>query len=163
MDKEQIYFFIFSLRHTKNHKFSENLIIIKNNSSFKIKKKNLNYFFLRNSDRVSTICDFLNMQPQEKKVLMKPEAEVYKRIKKLGEGSFGKVYLVRCLKSNTLYALKQIDMNDKSPEEVKKTFSEAKILESLKHPNIVNFHEVYKTKKGRLCIVMDYADGLLIK
>ena len=26
-------------------------------------------------------------------------------------------------------------------------------------PNIVRFKEVYKTKKGKLCIVMDYADG----
>ena len=36
---------------------------------------------------------------------------------------------------------------------------EAKILEVLNHPNIVRFMEVYKTKKGKLCIVMDYADG----
>lgn len=36
---------------------------------------------------------------------------------------------------------------------------EAKILEVLNHPNIIHFKEVYKTKKGQLCIVMDYADG----
>lgn len=36
---------------------------------------------------------------------------------------------------------------------------EAKILEVLNHPNIVRFREVYKTKKGKLCIVMDFADG----
>lgn len=29
----------------------------------------------------------------------------------------------------------------------------------LNHPNIIRFKEVYKTKKGQLCIVMDYADG----
>jgi NIMA (never in mitosis gene a)-related kinase len=28
-----------------------------------------------------------------------------------------------------------------------------------RHPNIVRFKEVYKTKNGRLCIVMEYADG----
>jgi len=39
---------------------------------------------------------------------------------------------------------------------------EAKILEFLSHPNIVKFREVYKTKKGRLCIVMEYADGNFI-
>ena len=33
------------------------------------------------------------------------------------------------------------------------------MLEALSHPNIVRFIEVYKTKKGKLCIVMDYADG----
>ena len=29
----------------------------------------------------------------------------------------------------------------------------------LDHPNIIRAHEVYKTKSGKLCIVMDYADG----
>lgn len=44
-------------------------------------------------------------------------------------------------------------------DERKETIKEARILEALRHPNIVKFREVYKTKKGRLCIVMDYADG----
>jgi len=43
--------------------------------------------------------------------------------------------------------------------ERRETLREAKILEVLQHPNIVRFREVYKTKKGKLCIVMDYADG----
>lgn len=47
-------------------------------------------------------------------------------------------------------------MSEKEKEE---TLKEAKILEVLKHPNIIRFREVYKTKKGKLCIVMDYADG----
>jgi len=46
-----------------------------------------------------------------------------------------------------------------SEEERRETLFEAKILEVLNHPNIVRFREVYKTKKGKLCIVMDYADG----
>lgn len=49
-----------------------------------------------------------------------------------------------------------------SEEERKETLKEAKILEALNHPNIVKFKEVYKTKKGRLCIVMEYADGINI-
>jgi serine/threonine protein kinase len=44
-------------------------------------------------------------------------------------------------------------------EEKQETLREAKILEVLNHPNIIRFKEVYKTKKGQLCIVMDYADG----
>lgn len=46
-----------------------------------------------------------------------------------------------------------------SEEERKETLREAKILEVLNHPNITRFREVYKTKKGKLCIVMDYCDG----
>ena len=46
-----------------------------------------------------------------------------------------------------------------STQERNDTLKEAKILEAFKHPNIIKFREVYKTKKGKLCIVMDYADG----
>ena len=46
-----------------------------------------------------------------------------------------------------------------SEEERRDTLKEAKILELLSHPNIVRFREVYKTMKGKLCIVMDYADA----
>lgn len=46
-----------------------------------------------------------------------------------------------------------------SEEEKKETLDEAKIMENLSHPNIIHFREVYKTKRGKLCIVMDYADG----
>lgn len=46
-----------------------------------------------------------------------------------------------------------------SEREKDETVKEAQILEALNHPNIVTFREVYKTKKGHLCIVMDFADG----
>ena len=46
-----------------------------------------------------------------------------------------------------------------SDNEKKETLQEAKILEQLKHPNIVRFKEVFLTKKQKLCIVMEYADG----
>jgi len=88
------------------------------------------------------------------------EYEIYRRIKLLGEGAFGKAYLVECLKDNSLCVIKQVDLNKMPEHERRDTIKEAKILEALKHPNIIRFREVYKTKKGKLCIVMDYADGI---
>jgi NIMA (never in mitosis gene a)-related kinase len=58
--------------------------------------------------------------------------------------------------------IKKIDIAKMSDEEKKETFREAKILEVLNHPNIIRFKEVYKTKKGQLCIVMDFADGSIL-
>ncbi|KAM3131510.1 hypothetical protein pb186bvf_016440 [Paramecium bursaria] len=87
------------------------------------------------------------------------ENEIYKRIKLLGEGSFGKAYLVECIHDKSLCVIKQVDLTQMKEDERKETIKEARILEALRHPNIVRFREVYKTKKGRLCIVMDYADG----
>merc|ERR1711963_1074528 len=36
---------------------------------------------------------------------------------------------------------------------------EATILKKMVHPNIIQYQEVFMTRKGRLCIVMEYADG----
>ena len=85
--------------------------------------------------------------------------ETYKKVSTLGTGSFGTAYLVECQSNKDYAVIKQIDIQGMSEQERKETLAEAKILEVLNHPNIVRFREVYKTKKGKLCIVMDYADG----
>ena len=83
----------------------------------------------------------------------------YRRLKKVGEGAFGKAYLVECLKDSAKCVVKEMDLKDMSAQERDDTLKEAKILEKLQHPNIVKFREVYKNKEGKLCIVMEYADG----
>ncbi len=51
-------------------------------------------------------------------------------------------------------------MQDLNEEQQKDALKEAKVMEVLsKHPNIVKFREVYKTRNGKLCIVMEYIDG----
>ena len=55
--------------------------------------------------------------------------------------------------------IKKINIQKMSEDDKNATLREAKILEVLNHPNIIRFKEVYKTKAGQLCIVMDYADG----
>lgn len=85
--------------------------------------------------------------------------ESYKKIKVLGKGSFGKAFLVEAESDGSKAVIKKIDIAKLSDEEKRDTIKEAKILEVLNHPNIIRFKEVYKTKKGQLCIVMDYADG----
>jgi NIMA (never in mitosis gene a)-related kinase len=85
--------------------------------------------------------------------------ETYKKVSTLGTGSFGTAYLVECQSNKEYAVIKQIDIQSMSDEERKETLREAKILEVLNHPNIIRFREVYKTKKGKLCIVMDYADN----
>lgn len=86
-------------------------------------------------------------------------AEHYSIIKILGEGSFGKCYLVQANSDNSKRVIKQVDLNPLSKPEQAEAYREAKVLEQLDHPNIIRFREVYKTKKNKLCIVMDYADG----
>ena len=84
---------------------------------------------------------------------------MYKKKQLLGEGAFGKAYLVECESNGDLCVIKQVNIAQMSEREKEETLKEAQILEVLDHPNIVTFREFYKTKKGHLCIVMDFADG----
>ena len=56
---------------------------------------------------------------------------IYQKIRLLGEGAFGKAYLVFSKKDGNHYVIKQIPLKDMSEEEKKRTVQEAKILESL--------------------------------
>lgn len=89
--------------------------------------------------------------------MKKPER--YNKVRLLGEGAYGKAFLVTAESTGEYCVIKEIDITSMSPEMQKDTLKEAKVMEKLSHPNIVGFKEVYKTKKGNLCIVMEYADG----
>lgn len=55
--------------------------------------------------------------------------------------------------------MKKIDVSNFTPEAKKSTIREARIIEALRHPNIVGFKEVFMNRKEYLNIVMEYCDG----
>ena len=89
----------------------------------------------------------------------------FEKIKVIGEGSYGKAFLVKQMSDNTLAVLKQIDMAKMTviflhqPKEVTDSIKEAEILKALDHPCIIRVKDVMKTKSKKLWIVMEYADG----
>jgi serine/threonine protein kinase len=85
--------------------------------------------------------------------------ESYKLVKQLGVGSYGKCFLVEAQKSKQECVIKQIDIRQMTVQEKEETINEARILGSLDHPYIIKLREAYISKKGKLCIVMDFADG----
>ena len=85
--------------------------------------------------------------------------ETYKRVSKLGEGAFGKVYLVQCSSDNSYAAVKQLDLRNMPDDEIEDLKKETSMLEIMHHPNIIYMKEFYITKNKKLCIVMEYADG----
>jgi NIMA (never in mitosis gene a)-related kinase len=55
--------------------------------------------------------------------------------------------------------MKQIDLSFLEDSEKSEALKEARLLELLRHPNIIEFKEVFRTKTGKLCIVMEYGEN----
>ena len=85
---------------------------------------------------------------------------IYKFVKLLGEGSYGKAFLCTSKEDNSYCVIKQINMTNMNEKEKNETVNEAKILKKLDHPNIIKFKDVFQSKKPiSLNIVTEYADG----
>lgn len=86
------------------------------------------------------------------------KGETYKNIKYLGEGSFGKVYLIQSNLDQKLYALKMITIRQDDNSAMIK--NEVRILKKLDNPHIIHFKEFFYTKKpSSFYIITEYVDG----
>ena len=91
---------------------------------------------------------------------MAAAAERYDVIKILGEGSFGKVYLMRDKTRRALVCVKIIKIKNIPRKEREATKMEVDLLRRLNHPNIVRYLDSFLSKNGEsLCICMEYCDG----
>jgi protein-serine/threonine kinase len=82
----------------------------------------------------------------------------YKKIKLIGEGGMGKVYLVKD-SNNKLFAMKQVDKKKMiNGNKVRRILTEREILISTKHPLIASFYDSFQTE-SELCFVMEYCEG----
>eukprot|EP00474_Spongospora_subterranea_P008976 CRZ09434.1 hypothetical protein [Spongospora subterranea] len=82
----------------------------------------------------------------------------YKVLQKLGQGSYGTVFLVHDSKDGRLFVMKKITVSGMSANELVDCKREIQILAMLKHPNIIGYQRSF-VRRGALCIVMDYADN----
>lgn len=82
----------------------------------------------------------------------------YQKQKKIGEGSFGKAYLVKSKDSGKQFVIKEINISKMGRKEREEAKKEVAVLAQMKHPNIVAYREHFEDV-GNLVIVMDYCDG----
>lgn len=86
--------------------------------------------------------------------------ERYEAIRLLGEGSFGKVYLMRDKVKRGLVCVKIIKIKNIPKKEREATKMEVDLLRKLHHPNIVRYVDSFLSKNAsELCICMEYCDG----
>ncbi len=76
----------------------------------------------------------------------------YVPVKVIGRGGMSVVYLVRDLRLNKAWALKEITSDDHV------LMAEAEILKRLEHPALPRIVDIFEQEK-RTCLVMDYVEG----
>lgn len=78
--------------------------------------------------------------------------ENYRKLKTLGRGRYGEVWLVE-QEDGSLAAMKRIFIEEEEPN-----FLEVTVLEKLNHPNIIQYHGSF-VENSYIHILMDYAEG----
>ena len=80
-------------------------------------------------------------------------------LQKLGEGAYSKVYKVKRLVDNNIYALKKVKLLNLSDKEKSNALNEVRILASIKSNFVISYKEAFFDEKdSTLGIVMEYAD-----
>ena len=89
-------------------------------------------------------------------------SRLYKRVKKLGDGGMGEVWLVMDPDTRVLYAQKIMKAHLSREKDIERFKREITALQRLRHDNIIHVHEVIETG-GQPGYVMEYCpDGNLL-
>lgn len=84
----------------------------------------------------------------------------FTKIRNIGKGNMGACALARNNEDGKYYVIKQVDLTRMSKKERQQSLNEARVLSSLRHPNIINYVDSFLARKSdHLCIVMEFADG----
>lgn len=66
-----------------------------------------------------------------------------------GEGAYSAVYKVKRLTDKRIYALKRVKLLNLNEKEKDNAINEIRILASIRHPNVVLYHEAFWEEKSR--------------
>jgi tRNA A-37 threonylcarbamoyl transferase component Bud32 len=113
--------------------------------------------------RISTMTEAQIMQKLRSVVSNNDPTLLYQKIKKIGQGASGSVYVARpvgnspFIASHRRVAIKQIDLSTQPRKEL--IVNEIEVMKESQHPNIVNFLEAYLRSTYDLWVVMEFMEG----
>ncbi|KAK9710678.1 Protein kinase [Basidiobolus ranarum] len=107
--------------------------------------------------RLSTLTESQIMEKLRSVVCKGDPTNLYLKIKKIGQGASGSVYVARSLSNNKRVAIKQMDLAHQPRKEL--IVNEIVVMKEAQHPNIVNYLDSYLVTANELWVVMEYMEG----
>ncbi|WOO77796.1 Serine/threonine-protein kinase shk2 [Vanrija pseudolonga] len=107
--------------------------------------------------RISTMNEAQIMDKLRSVVSADDPSTMYSKIKKVGQGASGMVYVAKTLSTGKKVAIKQMDLAQQPRKEL--IVNEIIVMKESQHPNVVNFLESFLVKSTELWVVMEYMEG----
>ncbi|KAG0240479.1 kinase-like domain-containing protein [Mortierella sp. GBAus27b] len=107
--------------------------------------------------RISTMTEQEIMEKLRSVVSSGDPSTLYSKIKKVGQGASGSVYVAKHLTTNTKVAIKQMDLTMQPRKEL--VVNEILVMKESTNPNIVNYLDSFLVKSQELWVVMEYMEG----
>ncbi|KAJ3007632.1 Protein kinase, partial [Thoreauomyces humboldtii] len=110
----------------------------------------------KKSGRMSTMSEAQIMEKLRSVVSRGDPVAMYAKIKKVGQGASGSVYVARNTTTQAIVAIKQMDLASQPRKEL--IVNEILVMKESQHPNIVNYLDSFLVK-GELWVIMEYMEG----
>ncbi|RCH78276.1 Protein kinase, partial [Rhizopus stolonifer] len=107
--------------------------------------------------RISTMTEAQIMEKLRSVVSKGDPSESYKKVKRVGQGASGSVFVALSLATNTKVAVKQMDLSTQPRKEL--IVNEILVMKESQHSNIVNFLDSFLIGNNDLWVVMEYMEG----
>lgn len=107
--------------------------------------------------RISTMSEAQIMDKMRSVVDPGDPKLLYSKIKKIGQGASGHVYVAKTLATGKKVAIKEMDLTTQPRKEL--IVNEIMVMKESRHPNIVNFLNSYLVRGNELWVVMEFMEG----
>ncbi|KAI0776732.1 hypothetical protein BD413DRAFT_449780, partial [Trametes elegans] len=107
--------------------------------------------------RISTMNEAQIMEKLRSVVSKDDPKALYSKIRKVGQGASGHVYVAKTHATGKKVAIKEMDLSNQPRKEL--IVNEILVMKESQHPNIVNFLDAYLVKNNELWVVMEYMEG----
>jgi renal tumor antigen len=88
----------------------------------------------------------------------------FRILRKLGEGAYADVYMVKSVKDQMVYAEKRLKKRYRSFDEVNQLIEVISLRSLSKHPNIIHLHSVmYDSQSGHVALIFEVAEMNLLE